>query len=152
MNAEQKLKELGLELPVLGPPKYSYVGYRKCGDVHYISGQVSRHDDGRFITGKVGHTVSIDEAQSAARQCALYLLAVARSITGSLESVEFIKLLGMVNATPTFTDHAIVVEGCSRLLVEVMGERGQHARSAVGVGSLPGDVVVEIEAIVRKLD
>jgi enamine deaminase RidA (YjgF/YER057c/UK114 family) len=147
----QKLRALGLELPAMGPALYTYKSVKRDGDIAYISGVISRASDGSFISGKVGLDCSVEEGQQAAQACGLHLLAAAGSITGSLADIEFLKLLVMVNAAPDFMQHAAVAEGCSKLLVEVLGERGEHARSAVGVGSLPANVRVEIEAVVRVL-
>ncbi|MDQ7249759.1 RidA family protein [Dongia sedimenti] len=151
MNTEHRLKALGIELPPSPTPRYTYVPFRRAGEIVFLSGQVPRLPDGTYLTGKLGQDRTMEEGVEAARLCGLHMLASARSITGSLDDVEFIKLLGMVNATPDFKDHGQVLEGCSKLLVEVMGERGQHARSAVGMGSLPANIRVEIEAVLRVL-
>ncbi|MHB2263680.1 RidA family protein [Aliihoeflea sp. PC F10.4] len=149
MNSEDRLKRLGLVLPELGEPKFSYRPYRRAGDIAYISGQVPKLPDGSYLTGKVGADRSIAEGKDAAKLSALHLLAVAKSITGSLDDIEFLKVFGMVNATADFAGQGVVIEACSQLLIDVLGERGEHARSAVGMGSLPADVQVEIEAVVR---
>lgn len=149
MNAERRLEELGIRLPDVIIPKYTYVPFRRAGEIVFLSGQVPRLPDGSYLEGKIGAGHSVEDGIEAARLCGLHMLASARAITGSLDDVEFLKLFGMVNATPDFRDHALVLEGCSKLLVEVLGERGQHARSAVGMGSLPANIRVEIEAIVR---
>jgi enamine deaminase RidA (YjgF/YER057c/UK114 family) len=151
VRTEHRLKELGIELPPSPTPRYTYVPFRRAGEIVFLSGQVPRLPDGTYLTGKLGHDRTVEEGVEAARLCGLHMLASARSITGSLDDVEFIKVLGMVNATQDFKDHGPVLEGCSKLLVEVMGERGQHARSAVGMGSLPANIRVEIEAILRVL-
>lgn len=149
VSVEQKLVELGLTLPTLTKPRFSYVHFRRAGDQIFISGQVPRLADGTVLTGKVGGDKSVDQAREAARLCALHILAVARSVTGSLEDIEMLKVFGMVNAVPEFHEQPQVIEACSMLLLEVLGERGQHARSAIGVGSLPANVMVEIEAVAR---
>jgi enamine deaminase RidA (YjgF/YER057c/UK114 family) len=149
MSAEKRLLELGIELPDPLPPKYTYVPFRRAGEIVFMAGQVPKLADGCYLEGKIGADRSVDDGIEAARLCGLHMLASARAITGSLDDVEFLKLFGMVNAVPDFRDHGRVLEGCSTLLVEVMGERGQHARSAVGMGSLPANIRVEIEAIVR---
>jgi enamine deaminase RidA (YjgF/YER057c/UK114 family) len=106
--------------------------------------------DGSWIRGRVGEDLDVDEAREAARVTGLGLLATLRSKLGSLDEViQVVKVLGMVNCTPGFTDHSTVVNGCSDLMAEVFGEAGRHARSAVGVGSLPMNIAVEIEAIVE---
>jgi enamine deaminase RidA (YjgF/YER057c/UK114 family) len=106
-------------------------------------------EDGRLATGKVGAGVTVEQANAHARRAGLGLLAVLEQFLGSLDRVEqIVKLLGMVNAVPDFEQQPAVINGCSDLLVEVFGERGRHARSAVGMGSLPGNITVEIEAVV----
>jgi enamine deaminase RidA (YjgF/YER057c/UK114 family) len=116
----------------------------------FVSGQIARAADGKVATGKLGQSVGIEQGQAAARLCALNLLAQAKAALGSLDRIEqVVKLTGFVNATPDFKDQPQVVNGCSDLLVEVLGERGRHTRSAVGVASLPGDSSVEVEGIFR---
>jgi enamine deaminase RidA (YjgF/YER057c/UK114 family) len=106
-----------------------------------------------MLTGKVGQDVSVEEAYERAKLIGLGLLAAARMAAGGdLSKVEVIKLLGMVNAVPDFGDHPKVINGCSDLFVAVLGDRGRHARSAVGMGSLPGNISVEIEAVMRIVD
>lgn len=152
MTPEEKLKELGLELPEVTTPPFTFVPFKRDGNTVYISGQAPRRPDGTIATGKVGRDVTTEEAASHARLTGLHLLAVAKAAAGDLSKVEFLKLLGMVNAVPEFTEQPKVINGCSDLLVEVLGERGKHARSAVGFGSLPGGMTVEIEAVVRIHD
>ncbi|MGA0596819.1 RidA family protein [Enterovirga sp. CN4-39] len=149
MNPEQKLAELGLELPVLSTPVANYVPFKRDGNIVYLSGQGPRRPDGTYPAGKVGRDVTIEEAYGHARQTALGLLAAAKAAAGSLDRVEILKVFGMVNAVPDFADQPKVINGCSDLLVEVLGERGRHARSAVGLGSLPNNMTVEIEAVIR---
>jgi len=148
-KVEAKLSEMGLSLPALPTPKGNYVPFKRVGEMVYLSGQGPRKADGGSHTGKVGDGVSIEEAYGHARIVGLQLLAVAREAAGDLDKVEFVKLLGMVNAVPDFGDQPKVINGCSDLLVEALGERGRHARSAVGMGSLPSGITVEIEAIIR---
>lgn len=115
----------------------------------YLSGQGPREDDGYLHTGKVGGNVSVEEAYKHARLTGINLLAVMQSALGDLGRVkQVVKLLGMVNAVPDFADHPSVINGCSDLFIDVFGEAGNHARSAVGFGSLPGNITVEIEAII----
>ncbi len=149
---EEKIAALGHTLPVLGKPLFAYVPFKRVGDVAYISGQVPRHADGSLTTGKVGAEMGVEEAQKAAEICALHILSVAKAAAGSLEKVEFLKIFGMVNATPEFGQQPQVIDACSKLLFAVLGENGRHARSAVGMGSLPSNVPVEIEAVIRILD
>jgi enamine deaminase RidA (YjgF/YER057c/UK114 family) len=152
MDAEQALKELGLTLPELPERLANYLWFKQAGDLVWISGQGPRNPDGSFITGKVGRDYGLEQAYQHARLVGLDLLAVARLAAGSLNRVQVIKLLGMVDATPDFADHGLVIDGCSDLLVEVLGEDGRHARASVGMGSLPGQITVEIEAIIHVVD
>lgn len=147
MSAEARLKELGIELPPVAKPAANYVPYRLIGNMLYLSGQGPR-ERGETLVGKVPTQVTVDEAYRRARLTGLGLLAAARDALGSLDRIEaVVKVLGMVNAHPDFTDHPQVMNGCSDLFVEVLGEAGKHARSAVGMGSLPHGISVEIEAI-----
>jgi len=149
MSAEQKLAELGLTLPPLPKPVGNYVPFKRAGDLIFLSGQGPRRPDGSTITGKVGRDVTIEEAYEHAKLIGLGLLAAAKLAAGDLDKIEVLKVLGMVNAIPEFKDQPKVINGCSDLFVAVLGERGRHARSAVGMGSLPGQITVEIEAIMR---
>jgi enamine deaminase RidA (YjgF/YER057c/UK114 family) len=145
---EQRLAKLGLTLPAVPAPVANYVPYRLAGNLLFLSGQGPKLPDGSFQTGRLGKDASVEDGYRAARTVGLQLLAVAKSAIGELSRIEaVIKLLGMVNAEPDFGDHPKVINGCSDLFVEVLGDAGRHARSAVGVGSLPSRIVVEIEAI-----
>lgn len=146
---EKKLAELGLVLPTLPGSKGIYKPCLIDGNKLYVSGHVSLNTDGTFITGKVGKDVSDDEAKLAARQCGLAILTSIKKELGSLDKIKrVIKILGMVNAVPEYEKHAIVINGCSELYVTLWGEEnGKGVRSAVGMGSLPGNVSVEIEAL-----
>lgn len=147
-DPEQKLSELGIDISSPPTPVANYVPAVRTGNLVYVSGQGPRKPGGGMVTGKVGSAVSIDEAYEAARLCCISMLAALKSEVGDLNRVRrIVKLLGMVNAAPDFTDHPKVINGCSDLLVEVFGERGKHARSAVGMGSLPNQISVEIEMI-----
>jgi len=149
MSAEARLKELGLVLPALAKPVANYVPYRIVGNVLYLSGQGPRDETGNMLAGKLGAEISIEEGYRRARLVGLGLLAAMRDALGSLDRVDYIvKLLGMVNATPDFNDPPKVINGCSDLFVDVFGEAGRHARSAVGHVTLPNQISVEIEAIV----
>ncbi len=152
MSPEEKLKSLGLELPKIPTPVGNYVPFKIDGRTIYLSGQGPRRPDGTLITGRVGETISVVEAYECARRVGLGLLAAAKLAAGDLGKVEALKLLGMVNAVAGFGEHPKVINGCSDLFVEVLGERGRHARSAVGMGSLPGNMPVEVEAIMRIVD
>jgi enamine deaminase RidA (YjgF/YER057c/UK114 family) len=147
MSAEARLKQLGLVLPPIPDPVGNYVPYCLVGNLLYLSGQGPR-ENGKVLTGKVGADVSVEEAYRRARLVGLGLLAATRQALGSLDRVDFVvKLLGMVNAVPDFGEQPKVINGCSDLLVEIFGDAGRHARSAVGMGSLPRGISVEIEAI-----
>ena len=133
MSAEARLKELGLVLPTLPKPVANYLPYRLAGNLLFLAGQGPRDEKGATLTGKLGADISIDEGYRHARLVGLGLLAAIRDALGSLDRVDFIvKLLGMVNAVPNFNDSPRVINGCSDLFVEVFGEAGRHARSAVG--------------------
>jgi len=150
MTIEQRLKELNITLPRVGSPLGNYVHARRAGNLLYLSGKGPENADGTIPRGKLGAGVSIDEGYRHARQIGLVLIAAIKDeLGGDLDRVEgIVKVLGMVNAAPDFADHPKVVNGCSDLFVEVFGERGRHARSAVGMSSLPGGIPVEIEVIV----
>ena len=148
MSAEERLKQLGIVLPKVPTPVANYVSYRLAGNLLFLSGQGPRDENGNNLTGKVGAEISVEEAYKRARRIGLGLLAATRQALGSLDRVEAVlKVLGMVNAVPDFKDHPKVINGCSDLFVEVLGEAGKHARSAVGMGSLPNQISVEIEAV-----
>ena len=149
MSAEARLKELGIVLPSLGTPVANYLPYRLAGNILYLAGQGPRDESGKQLTGKLGKDISIEEGYRRARLVGLGLLTAMRDALGSLDRVDFIvKLLGMVNAVPDFNDSPKVINGCSDLFVEVFGEAGRHARSAVGNVMLPNQISVEIEGIV----
>jgi len=149
MSAEARLKQLGLVLPELGKPVANYLPYRLVGNVLYLAGQGPRDENGKQLTGKVGADVTVEEGYRRARFVGLGLLAAMRDALGSLDRVDYIvKLLGMVNAVPNFNYSPKVINGCSDLFVEVFGDAGRHARSAVGNVMLPNQISVEIEGIV----
>ena len=148
MTPYDRLKQLKLELPTPAIPLANYVPFVLANGFLYLSGQGPRRADGGVFTGKVGADVSLDDAYQHARLTGLNLLSVAHLALGDLGRVSrVVKVLGMVNAIPTFGDHPKVINGCSDLFVGVFGDAGKHARSAVGMGSLPGNMSVEIEAI-----
>lgn len=152
MNAiDKRLKELGIELPDVPSPMANYVPSVQTGQLLYLSGQGPRYGANQFHLGKVGRDVTAEEAYKHARLVGIQLLAAARAaLGGDLSRVKrVVKLLGLVNGTPEFDKHPQVINGCSDLLVEVFGEKGRHARSAVGAGSLPNNITVEIEAILE---
>ena len=151
MSAEKRLKELGLDLGAVSAPIANYVNAVRTGNLLYLAGKGPRPEpDGRRPRGKVGREYTVEQAYQHARSVGLDLLAVMRQELGSLDKVKrVVKVLGMVNAVPEFEDQPKVINGCSDLFVEVLGERGKHARSAVGMGSLPMGIPVEIECIVE---
>lgn len=147
-SAEQRLRERGIELPRSNAPVANYVPAVRTGNLVYLSGTGPIRPDGTFATGRVGKDVTVEEAYQHARLTGLVLLSALRGAVGSLDTVtRVVKVLGMVNAVPEFTDHPKIINGCSDLFVEVFGDRGRHARSAVGMASLPFGITVEIEAI-----
>jgi enamine deaminase RidA (YjgF/YER057c/UK114 family) len=148
MTPEQRLAELGMELPKVPVPIANYVPWRFAGPLLFLSGQGPKLPDGTYKQGRLGQDTTIESAYADARLTGLQLLSVAKAALGDLSRIEaVVKLLGMVNAEPDFADHPKIINGCSDLLVEVLGDAGKHARSAIGVGSLPNRMTVEIEAI-----
>ena len=149
-QVEDKLNAMGLTVPVPPPPGGNYIPARRTGNVVFLSGVTPSRPDGTAFKGKLGRDLTVEEGYAAAQNCALKLLANLKKEIGDLDNVtKVIKLLGMVNSDPDFTQPPAVVNGCSDLLVEVLGEKGRHARSAVGLATLPGGVAVEIEMIVE---
>ena len=147
-DIEARLRELKIELPLPAKPAANYVPGVVSGNLLFLSGQGPRAADGTFLCGKVGSDVSLEDAYARARLVGLGLLATARQQLGALERIRrIVKVLGLVNAVPTFTQHPAVINGCSDLFVEIFGDAGRHARSAIGVASLPINISVEIEAI-----
>ena len=148
MTPYHRLEALGLSLMTPATPIATYVPYVLSGNLLFVSGQGPRQADGRLMTGKVGRDLGVAEAYEHARLTGLNLLSVAHAALGNLGRIsQIVKLLGMVNAVPDFVDHPEVINGCSDLFEGVFGDAGRHARSAVGMGSLPGNISVEIEAI-----
>jgi len=146
MSAEKKLKDLGITLAPVTPPVANYVNAVRTGNLLFLAGK----GPASGIAGIVGKDITVEQAYGHARTTGLNLMAVMRDELGSLDRVQrIVKVLGMVNAVPGFTDQPKVINGCSDLFVEVFGERGKHARSAVGMGSLPNNIPVEIEVIVE---
>lgn len=150
MKAEEKIKELGLKLPPLATPMANYVPAVRTGNLVFLSGHGPVREDGSLITGKLGRDLSVEEGYEASKRVALGLLGSLRGLIGDLDKVsKVVKLLGMVNCDPSFIDHPQVINGASDFLVEVLGDKGKHARSAVGMNVLPFDMAVEIEMIVE---
>ena len=149
MSAESRIQELKLELPSAPKPVAVYKPMVIAGNMAYVSGHGPLKSDHTLITGRVGQDLDLAGGKAAARQVGLAILATLRDNLGSLDRVKrLVKVLGLVNATPDFRDHPQVINGCSELFAEVFGrENGIGARSAVGAGSLPGNIAVEIEAI-----
>lgn len=149
MTAEERLARLGLTLPPPPKPAGNYVPFRLAGNLLFLSGVGPRREDGTMITGKVGAVITLAQAQEAAKLCGLSLLTNMVSAVGTLERIDTVlKVLGMVNAVADFTQHPEVIDGCTDLFVAVFGENGRPARSAVGMGSLPFNISVEVEAVV----
>ena len=150
MSVEDRLKELGIELPPEPPPAANYVPYMQEGSLVFVAGQVPRAADGSLpFRGKVGRELSEEEGYRAARLCALNCLAQVKAALGSLDRVkQVVRIGGFVNSAEDFVNHPEVINGASDVVVEVFGERGRHARAAVGCSALPRGVAVEVEMIV----
>jgi len=150
MKTEQRLKELGIELATPTSPMANYVNAVRTGNLLYLAGKGPGLPGQPMPSGKVGRDFTIEQGYEYARQTGLSLIAVMKAELGDLDRVtRIVKVLGMVNALPEFGHQPEVINGCSDLFVEVFGERGKHARSAVGLGSLPRGIPVEIEVIVE---
>ena len=151
---DKRLEELGITLPEMRPPVANYVPAVRTGNLLFLSGSIpAARPDGTEVRGKLGAGVSVEEGYEAARLVGINLLAVLKTTLGDLDKVNrIVKLLSMVNAAPDFTDTPAVANGCSDLLVEVFGDKGKHARSAVGMAALPLNVPVEIEMVVEVAD
>ncbi len=147
---EERLSDLGIELPTASSPVANYVNAVTTGNLVFLAGKGPRKADGTYITGKVGRDLTIEEGYAAARLTAINQLAVLKAHLGDLSRVKrIVKVLGMVNCESEFGNQPEVVNGFSDLMVEVFGEKGKHARAAVGMGSLPRGIAVEIEMIVE---
>ena len=150
MSVEERLRELGIELPEPPPPVGNYLGAVTVGNLVFLSGHGPRSASGEYSSGKVGGELTPEQGQEEARQVGLNMLATLRAEIGDLDRVRrVVKTLGMVNAAPDFRNHPKVIDGFSDLMVEVFGEKGRGARSAVGMGSLPFQIPVEVEMIVE---
>lgn len=147
-KTEAHLAELGITLPDAQAPAANYVPFVISGNQLFVSGQVPKDEDGLKHVGRLGDTISIEEGKAAARLCALNLIAQAKAAVGDLDRVtRVVRLTGFVNSAPEFGDQPQVINGASDLMVEVFGERGRHARAAVGVAALPFGVAVEVDAV-----
>lgn len=151
MTPEQRLAELGLELPPVFAPVGNYLGCQRSGDLLYVGGHGPVTKDGTIL-GKVGRDVTLEQAREAAKATALSMLATVRAELGSLDRVaQIIKVFGMVNCAPGFNRTPAVIDGCSDVLVAIFGDAGRHTRSAVGMAELPFDICVEIEMVLRMM-
>jgi enamine deaminase RidA (YjgF/YER057c/UK114 family) len=149
-DVERRLKELGITLPEPMAPAGRYVPAVRVGDIVFLSGTGPVRPDGSVVTGKVGHDLDLDAAREAARLTGLQILSMLAAELGSLDRVRRVaKLFGMVNCAPGFTRMPAVIDGCSEVLVDVLGDAGSGARSAVGMAELPFGIAVEIEAVVH---
>jgi len=152
-DPEARLKALGIELPTPPNPVANYVNGVQTGNLIFLAGKGPKHADGREVIGKLGADISIEQGYEAARLTAINQLAVLKDMLGDLSRVKrVVKVLGMVNSEPDFVQQPAVINGFSDLIVEVFGERGRHARAAVGMASLPRGQAVEIEMIVEIED
>lgn len=150
VDYDKKVEELGIQLIAPTKPIANYVKAVRTGNLLFLSGHGPSKADGTSITGKVGQDMTIEEGYAAARQAGISLLSTMKAELGSLNKVKrVVKVLGMVNCTPEFGDQPKVINGCSDLMVAVFGDKGKHARSAVGMNALPNNITVEIEIIVE---
>jgi len=146
---EARLRELGIELPQAAAPAANYVPFVRTGDLLFVAGQLPIWNGERRFAGKLGREISVEDGQQAARICGLNLLAhVRNAVDGDLDRVRrCVRLGGFVNCTDSFVDQPQVVNGCSNLIVEVLGDQGRHARTAVGVNVLPFNLAVEVDGV-----
>ncbi len=150
VDYDKKLKDLGITLITPSKPVANYVKAVRTGNLLYLSGDGPTKSDGKYITGKLGADLTVEQGYEAARQTGISILSTLKAELGDLNKVKrVVKVLGMVNCTNTFTDQPKVINGFSDLMVAVFGEKGKHARSAVGMASLPSNIAVEIEIIVE---
>ena len=149
-KVEQRLAELGVELPNAPAPAANYVPYTISGNILTISGQVTMGPNGLEYVAKLGDDADVATGQAAARLCAINILAQAKAALGDLDRItQVLKIQGFVNSRPDFTEHPSVINGASDFLVEALGEAGKHARAAVGMSSLPLGVAVEVDAVIE---
>ncbi|WP_436518068.1 RidA family protein [Ekhidna sp. To15] len=152
-DVENKISEMGITLNEPSPPAGNYVNSVRTGNLVYMAGKGPNLPEGGYVTGKVGETLSIEEGYAAAKLVAIAQLAALKAEIGDLNKVvRIVKVLGMVNCAPDFANQPEVINGFSDTMVEVFGERGKHARAAVGMASLPRNIAVEIEMIVEVRD
>lgn len=149
-NVEEKINDLGIQLENPEKPVANYVPAVKTGNLIFLSGKIPKDEEGNLITGKLGTDLTIEQGYEAARSCAVAQLSTLKAEIGDLNKVvRIVKVNGFVNADPDFTELSKVVNGFSDLMVEVFGERGKHARAAVGMASLPLGIACDIEMIVE---
>ncbi len=149
-DPEERLKDLGIKLRTPGPPSANFLGAVRVGKLVYLSGHGPLKPDGTYMIGKVGSEFDLEQGKVAARLTGISLLEALKAEVGNLNNVKrIVKVLGMVNAVPSFDQHSQVINGFSDFMVEIFGENGKHARSAIGLGSLPRNIPVEIEMIVE---
>ena len=147
MSVYDRLKSLGIELPAVGVPVAAYVPFVRTGSLVFLSGHIAKRD-GKPWVGQLGKTMQTEEGKQAARQIAIDLMGTLQAAVGDLNQVKrIVKLLGLVNSAPDFTEHHLVVNGASELLGQVFGDKGAHARAAFGVAQIPTGACVEIEMI-----
>ncbi|WP_454736135.1 RidA family protein [Cupriavidus necator] len=148
MNPEQRLQAAGLSLPAAYSPSGNYLPFRRAGQLLFVSGHGPRLDDGSYVAGRLATPDDVQAGYAAARLATLNMLAAVKLAVGDLAKVEAVlKVLGLVNSTADFKQHPKVIDGCSDTLVAAFGDGGQHARSAVGMASLPHGMMVEVEAV-----
>ena len=149
-NIEDRLAKLGITLPTLPKPMANYVPFTLTGNLLYVSGQGPKVKEGEWVSGQVGKDLTVEQGYEAARLVGIQLLAVINGALGSLNSVKrILKVNGFVNSAPGFGDQPAVINGCSDLFVELLGDAGRHARTSIGVSNLPQGIAVEIEVIVE---
>ena len=152
-NPEERLRELNITLPTPPQPVANYVNGVRAGNLIFLAGKGPKYPDGRELTGKLGGNITIDQGYEGARQTAINQLSVLKEMLGDLNKVKrIVKVLGLVNSSPNFIEQPKVVNGFSDLMVDVFGEKGKHARAAIGVNSLPRGQAVEIELVVEVYD
>ena len=150
IDYDQKLVDLNIELPEISAPIANFSHITQSGKILYLAGKGPKMNSGEYIKGKVGKDITIEQAYQASRQVGILQLAVLKTHLGDLNKIKrILKVTGMVNAAPDFENHPEVINGFSDLMVEVFGDNGKHARAAVGMGSLPRNICVEIDAIVE---
>src|SRR5215831_4391362 len=148
-TVEKKLAELGIALPTPATPVANYIPFVRAGALLFVSGQICLGADGKLVArGKLGREVSVEDGQKAARACALNVLAQAKAALGDLDKIkQVVRLGGFINSDPAFLDGPKVMNGASDLMVAVLGDKGRHARTTVGVAVLPADAAVEVEGV-----